>query len=306
MTTPTSALSPELADFPARYARTGRFTLGTPRNLRVVGGGSRVLFCRSKASEDPVLCLWELDPAGGQERLVVDPAALFDPAADLPPAERARRERARESASGIVAYATDDSGTRACFALAGALFVVDVASGTVTAPEVAGSVYDPRLNGPGTAVAYVDGGDLRVVTLGSDGTDRVLRSDPDPAVSFGRAEFVAAEEMQRQAGYWWAPDGRSLLVARVDENPVATWWIGDPAHPGREPQAVRYPAAGTANAAVGLELVGLDGSVRPIRNTVGGKDEWYAGWFQPQWLQFMYAGGISDGEIYNGDVLGGQ
>jgi len=279
VTTSATALSPELADFPARYARTGRFTLGTPRNLRVVGGGSRVLFCRSKASEGPVLCLWELETATGRERLVVDPAALFDPAASLPPAERARRERARESASGIVAYATDDAGALACFALAGALFVVDVASGTVTAPEVAGTVYDPRLNGPGAAVAYVDGGDLRVVELaaGPDATaDRVLRSDPDPAVSFGRAEFVAAEEMQRQAGYWWAPDGRSLLVARVDENPVATWWIGDPAHPGREPQAVRYPAAGTANAAVGLELVGLDGSIRPIDWNEGGRYEYLA------------------------------
>ncbi|MEZ5410316.1 MAG: prolyl oligopeptidase family serine peptidase [Acidimicrobiales bacterium] len=279
MTTSPSALSPALADFPARYARTARFTLGTPRNLRAVGGGGRVLFCRSKASEDPVLCLWELDVARGTERLVVDPAALFDPTASLPPAERARRERARESASGIVTYATDDGATRACFALAGALFVVDLASGAVSAPDVAGSVYDPRLNGPGTAVAYVDGGDLRVVEL--DGrlhgsADRVLRSDPDPAVSFGRAEFVAAEEMQRQAGYWWAPDGRRLLVARVDENPVATWWIGDPAHPGREPLVVRYPAAGTANATVGLELVALDGSAQPIDWSEGGRYEYLA------------------------------
>ncbi len=275
MTTPASVLSPELADFPARYARTARFTLGTARNLRVVGGGSRVLFCRSKASDDPVLCLWELDLAGGEERLVVDPAALFDPSASLPPAERARRERARESASGIVAYATDDAGTRACFALAGALFVVDLATGAVTAPDVAGSVYDPRLNGPGTAVAYVDGGDLRVVEL-DGGADRVLRSHPDPLVSFGRAEFVAAEEMQRQAGYWWAPDGRSLLVARVDENPVPVWWIGDPAHPAREPQAVRYPAAGALNAGVSLELVQLDGSYEKIQWSEYGRYEYLA------------------------------
>ena len=279
VTTSASTVSPALADFPARYARTARFTLGTPRNLRAVGGGSRVLFCRSQASDDPVLCLWELEVASGTERLVVDPAALFDPAAGLPPAERARRERARESASGIVAYATDDSGTRACFALAGALFVVDLTSGAVSAPDVGGSVYDPRLNGPGTAVAYVDGGDLRVIELDGrlDGVaDRVLRSDPDPAVSFGRAEFVAGEEMHRQAGYWWAPDGRSLLVARIDENPVATWWIGDPAHPGREPQAVRYPAAGTANAAVGLELVGLDGSAQAIDWSEGDRYEYLA------------------------------
>ena len=34
-------------------------------------------------------------------------------------------------------------------------------------------------------------------------------------------------------GYWWAPDGASLLVARVDENPVQRWHIADPANPAR-------------------------------------------------------------------------
>ena len=61
-------------------------------------------------------------------------------------------------------------------------------------------------------------------------------------------------------GYWWAPDGASLLVARVDENPVQRWYIADPANPERPPAAVAYPAAGTPNADVSLLLAGLDGS----------------------------------------------
>ena len=86
----------------------------------------------------------------------------------------------------------------------------------------------------------------------------------DPAgtrgVSYGLAEFIAAEEMGRMRGYWWAPDGASLLVARVDENPVQRWYIADPANPERPPAAVAYPAAGTPNADVSLLLAGLDGS----------------------------------------------
>ena len=86
----------------------------------------------------------------------------------------------------------------------------------------------------------------------------------DPAgtsgVSYGLAEFIAAEEMGRMRGYWWAPDGASLLVARVDENPVQRWHIADPANPERPPAAVAYPAAGTPNADVSLLLAGLDGS----------------------------------------------
>lgn len=65
--------------------------------------------------------------------------------------------------------------------------------------------------------------------------------------------------MSRSRGFWWAPDSERLLVARVDDTPVQRWWIADPAHPGRAPQSVAYPAAGTDNAEVRLFVLGLDG-----------------------------------------------
>ena len=71
---------------------------------------------------------------------------------DLPAAERARRERALESAGGIVGYAVDRAGRRACFVLAGALFVVELDSGAVTPLPVSGSVFDPRLDPDGTRI----------------------------------------------------------------------------------------------------------------------------------------------------------
>ena len=103
------------------------------------------------------------------------------------------------------------------------------------------------------------GGALRVI--GSDGRGDTALADPagTPGLSYGLAEFIAAEEMGRMRGYWWAPDGASLLVARVDESPVQSWHIADPANPGRPPAAVAYPAAGTPNAEVSLLLAGLDG-----------------------------------------------
>jgi dipeptidyl-peptidase-4 len=76
----------------------------------------------------------------------------------------------------------------------------------------------------------------------------------------GFAEFVAAEEMHRTRGYWWAPDGDRLLVERVDVSPIAVWHIASPVEPWVAPATVRYPAAGTDNALVGLAIVGLDGS----------------------------------------------
>ncbi|MEM7274493.1 MAG: prolyl oligopeptidase family serine peptidase [Actinomycetota bacterium] len=263
--------------FPGAYARTRRFTVGVPRTVTIVEGG-RVLFLRSRDGRDPALCLWLLGP-GGEERILVDPAALQLDGEELPDAERARRERARESGSGIVAYSVDPAGRTVCFGLGGSLFVVDVESGAIEAPEVTGTVFDPRLSPDGRRIAYVSGSDLRVLNLDEDdpeAADFAVAAGGPPSVSYGRAEFIAAEEMQRGRGYWWSPASDRLLVTRVDETPVQTWHIADPAHPDRQPNAVRYPAAGTANAQVGLLLVGLDGGRRRIEWDDDGRFEYLA------------------------------
>ncbi|HXP14781.1 MAG TPA: S9 family peptidase, partial [Actinomycetes bacterium] len=94
------------SSFPRRHARTQGFTLGRPRGFQVGADGARVAFLRSAAGDDPVNRLWVLEVATGAERLIADPAALLgDGAVDLPPEERARRERVRERAGGIVAFA---------------------------------------------------------------------------------------------------------------------------------------------------------------------------------------------------------
>ncbi len=96
------------------------------------------------------------------------------------------------------------------------------------------------------------------------GEDRVLAEPDGDEVTWGLAEFIAAEEMGRTRGYWWAPDGQRLIAARVDNAPVARWYIADPANPDRPATEVAYPAAGTANAAVSAAVIGLDASRKDI------------------------------------------
>jgi dipeptidyl-peptidase 4 len=245
--------------FPRQNARTRRFTLGAPRDIRVASDGSRIAFLRSTSGTDPVNRLWIYDVASQQEREVVDPSQLLAPAASdaTPAAERARRERARELAGGIVAFDADRALTRATFAFAGRVFVADLASGATEQLTSDGSVFDPRLDPTATRVAYVSGATLRVT---GDGGDRLVIGEDQPNVSWGSAEFVAAEEMHRTRGYWWGPDGDRLLVERVDVSPIAVWHIASPVEPWVAPATVRYPAAGTDNASVGLAIIGLDGS----------------------------------------------
>ncbi|HLI23512.1 MAG TPA: prolyl oligopeptidase family serine peptidase [Acidimicrobiales bacterium] len=252
--------------FPRQQARTRRFTLGAPRTFTVSPDGRRVVFLRSAGGEDPLTALWALDLDGRRERQVVHPREL-DAASPFTgeetSEERARRERRRETASGIVSYATDGALRRACFAVGGRLWLADLDAGGARPVPTAGPVFDPRLDPAGGAVAYCSGRSLRLVAA-AGGSDRELAGEDDPAITWGQAEFVAAEEMDRTRGFWWAPDGASVVAARVDVSPVDTWWISDPAHPGRAPVAHRYPAAGTADAVVTLHRLDLDGTRHPL------------------------------------------
>ncbi|MEU6321880.1 prolyl oligopeptidase family serine peptidase [Streptomyces sp. NPDC047009] len=257
-------MTTESDSFPRRHARTQRFTLGAPRAFTVAPDGSRVVFLRSASGADRAHQLWVLDVADGAERPAADPGALLGGAAEqLPPEERARRERSREGGAGIVGYATDAAVELASFALSGRLFTAELRVGTARELPVPGPVIDPRPAPDGRHIAYVARGALRVIGAEGEG-DRVLaEAEPETepgSVTYGLAEFIAAEEMGRSRGYWWSPESDRLLVARVDETPVRRWWISDPAHPEREPQPVAYPAAGTDNAEVRLFVVGLDGT----------------------------------------------
>ncbi len=243
--------------FPRRHALTRGFTLGAPRNIRVSADGGRVAFLRSSGPTDPVNSLWKFDVANGAERVVVDAAEFGSDRSDLPAAERARRERARESAEGIVSFDADRDLTVAVVAVGSQIARVDLLSGEVRVLDTAGGAFDPRLSPDTEKVAYVAGGELRLVT---DAGDRLLIGESDETVSWGAAEFIAAEEMERTRGFWWGPDSDALLVQRVDAAPVDTWWISAPVTPQESPTQIRYPAAGSANADVALAIVGLDNS----------------------------------------------
>jgi dipeptidyl-peptidase-4 len=250
--------------FPRQYARTQRYTLGEPRNIVVSPDGRRIVFARSQAGDDPVNCLWVYDVPTASERLVADPRALLagPDDSDLPAAERARRERMRDGAGGVTAFATDRDVTVTSFALGGRLFVAGLISGTARELMVDGPVFDPRPDPLAQRVAYVNERTLRIAEL--DGSSWEAAGEPDPNVMWGSAEFIAAEEMRRFRGYWWSPDGTAVAVSRVDNTPVQQWHISDPADPASGSQVIRYPAAGTPNADVSLHVLQLDGGTARV------------------------------------------
>lgn len=267
--------------FPRQHSRTQRFTLGAPRSFTPSPDGRRVVFLRSRGGAERANLLHLLDLSNIDapfERVVADPVALLGGGEEkLSAEERARRERSREGSAGIIGYAVDAAVTRAVFALSGRLFLARLTEPGEESPVVelpsAGTVLDPRLSPDGSLVAYATAeGELRVVAAdaagaagtagaaGAGAADRAVALPDGPQVTWGQAEFIAQEEMDRTRGFWWSPDGRALLAARVDESPVPRWWIADPANPDQPPAEVAYPRAGAANADVRLAVLGTDGT----------------------------------------------
>jgi dipeptidyl-peptidase-4 len=238
------------------------FQLGLARGFVVSPDGRRVVFLRSDNGTSRSHALWVYDVESRTERKVADPAALLSESDEaLTPEERARRERMRIATSGVVAFSTDEAMTVAAFALSSRLFVADlVGSSPAREIPVDAPVIDPRLDPTGRSIAYA--GDRALHLVDQSGVDRILvgpDADEPEEVSWALAEFIAAEELDRTRGFWWAPDGSSLLVQRTDESAVAVWHIADPLHPEAEPVRQRYPQAGRTNATVSLHLVSLAG-----------------------------------------------
>ena len=244
--------------FPRQHARTRRLTLGEPRAVRIAPDGERIVFLRSDSGNDAVTRLRVLEPDKSgvwSERLVADPTALARAGdSDLPVAERARRERLRESAEGITAIDTDREVRLATFVLNGQLFAADLLSGEVRSLANRPGAFDPRLSPDGQWVAYVSDRCLHVIAADGSGADRLVEGEQDSDVSWGMPDFIAAEELNRYRGFWWSPDSTAIVAARVDDSPVQTWYIADPANPSREPSVHRYPVAGSANAKLALAV----------------------------------------------------
>jgi dipeptidyl-peptidase-4 len=238
-----------------RYAATRGFSQGEPSGFRPAPGGERVFFVRSDP-RDGVRDLFAFDVKTGAERAVLSARALLGQGDEVLGAEeRARRERMRLSAKGIAQYELSADGSKLLVPLSGRLFLHDLSAGT-TRELAAGTPapVDPRFSPDGAQVAFVRAGDLYALDLES-GREARLTEGGGGAVTHGLAEFVAQEEMGRFQGYWWSPDAKFVAYQRTDDGPVERFYIADPAHPERAPQAFPYPRAGRANADVTLGLV---------------------------------------------------
>lgn len=230
-----------------------------PRALKLSPDGKLVTLLRSRPDDRERYDLWAIDTVTGRERMLVD-SLKVGTGTELSEAEKMQRERARiGDQRGIVAYDWAPDGASILVPLDGDLYLAkldgSIARLTDTPDGELNAVVSPR----GGYVSFVRGGELFVEPLGS-GQERQLTKGASDTVSWGVAEFVAQEEMDRSTGHWWSPDDSRIAVARVDESPVGIVTRTAIGGEGTKTYQQRYPAAGTPNAIVDLYVMKPDGS----------------------------------------------
>lgn len=239
-------------------AATRNFSSGRPAKAAFTPDGGTVLFLRS-GPRDAVQELFAHDLATGTTRSLLDGARLAGAGSEqLSAAEKARRERQRVGASGVVGFEVAPDGRHLLVPFSGKLHWFDRVDSSLRELAVPGPILDPRLSPDGKSIAYVRDHDVWTFDIARGRATAVTRGGNE-TVSHGEAEFVAQEEMYRPQGYWWSPDGRRVAFEESDTRDVEVWQVGDPMSPGRPPAPQAYPRPGKANAKVRLGIAGATG-----------------------------------------------
>lgn len=227
-----------------------------PSGVKYSPDGQRVTFLKARDDENNRYDLWQFDVASGEQSLLVDSKLLEPEEVELSEAEKALRERKRIAGrKGIVDY---DWGTADTILvpLGGDLHLVTLSKTGPQARQLTDTdafEYDAKVSPGGRYVSFVRDGAVYAIDLESGDEQRLTPlAEPENAISYGVAEFVAQEEMSRYTGYWWSPDDRFLAYTRVDESTVDIIPRFDIAAEDVTVIEQRYPRAGRPNAIVDL------------------------------------------------------
>ena len=229
--------------------------------LKISPDGSRVTYLKGKPDDKDRLDLWEYNIHDGQARVLVDSKALAPKQEKLSDEEIGRRERQRTAAlSGILEYTFAPAGDAVLFPLNGKLYYCQLATkkrkAAVEFIDTHGFATDATVSPVGGIIAYVRDQNLYAYDIAAK-TEKALTSDGGGAIKNGMAEFIAQEEMDRSTGYWWAPDGRHIAFARVDESPIKVTERFEIAADNVSTFAQRYPTTGGPNVLIKMGVIDI-------------------------------------------------
>ena len=247
-----------------------------PRGVKLSPDGKWLTVLRSRESDKDRYDLWGYERDTGQWRMLVDSEKVGSGAA-LSEAEKMQRERQRiGKLKGIVTYSWAPDGSAILVPIDGDLYLARLDGSVKRLTSTPEGELNPALSDTGKYLSFVRDGRVWVGAVGGEAAGPITPDGEPETVGWGVAEFVAQEELDRIAGYWWSPDDKRIAVQRTDEAPVG---IVTRTAIGADATTVtqqRYPAAGTDNAIVQLFLMDPDGG-NPVEIDLGADKDFYLG-----------------------------
>lgn len=252
------------------------------RSPRLSPDGRLVVYLRGADDDINRFDLWACDISQARHRKLVDARELVPVERTLSDEEEARRERLRiASLRGIVEYEFSANSRFLLVPLSGDLYLYDLRSqpGRAVRALTRTEAYETeaRFSPRGRWISFIREQNLHVIELAT-GREQAITRDGGDTLSYGVAEFIAQEEMDRDDGHWWSPDESRLAYTRVDESPVDVMERFEINADNVRVIRQRYPAAGRPNARVELFVHDLaSGATRPV----AARDEYLArvAWF---------------------------
>lgn len=222
------------------------------RGVSLSPDGELVAFLRSREDDVDVQDLWAAPTGEGEPFKLIDARALVPDAGELSEAEKARRERMRISARGVVEYSWDEQGRYILAPLEGDIFLAEREGGNVRRlTETEADEIDAKVSPEGNFVSWVRDQDLVVYDLATN-RETAITDEGEGLITWATAEFIAQEELDRDTGYWWSPNERYIALQRTDESTVDIIPRLDITGGGAATVEQRYPRAGRPNAVVEL------------------------------------------------------
>lgn len=244
-----------------------------PKKIKFSPNGEFITYLKAKSKNKTELELWYFNIASVQHKRLIDAATLIQGSENLSQEEKARRERKRINASGILEYEISPNNDAVIFPLAGNVFIYHLQSKLVNQLTNSKSFdTDIKFSPKGNFVSFIREQNIFIYSLKS-GKERKLTKDKISTIKNGMAEFIAQEEMGRMTGYWWAPNEKNIAFLQVDESPVEIAIRNEIYADSIKLVEQRYPYTGSNNVITNIALINISNNkITHIHNTESSKD----------------------------------
>src|SRR5580658_1555731 len=209
---------------------------------------------RQGYGKDAVLQLWTMDAATGERKVLVNAETLKSV---MQPEKAKTSQATGLGRVQADNYLWSPDGNSLLFLGSNSLVLLDLKTMTpkpVLSSEE--EIEDPKFSPDSRWISFSRSANLFVVNIAT-GAVTALTTGGSEEVLKGKLDWVYPEELDTRTAYWWSPDSTKIAYYEMDERSVTRYSIADMSSPTGGSEFTRYPQAGEANPIVRVGIVNV-------------------------------------------------